>query len=288
MQNGFMATGGKNKFVALIMTITMCFFFLTACGQKLGKQITKVEHYPKCYEPIGILRANAEQLKNNVIGAAIGGAIIGGITGYLATGKAEGALAGVVVGAVAGATLGYLITSEVQSKSTAERFRVYNQTIDAEIAKLDQAVQAARMTLSCYGQSYNELNVQYNKNAVSKEEMLARLTEIRDGASEANTILLNYKDATAKNVQQFDEIVKAETQREQDRASQAEIKQLENANKKKLAAQESNVSKISDSLGVLTANANTQLEVLQAQEGSPAWAEADVIESLPVWVCTNF
>jgi uncharacterized protein YcfJ len=259
MQQKKISIRSNVRMIALIMLLVFPIAFLSACGAKLGKQITKVNYYPKCYEPVATLRKNASDMTRNVAGGAVLGAIGGAIIGYQATGDAGGAAVGAVAGAAIGAGLSYLITSEVQNKSTAERFKTYNQTIKAEIAKVDLGIQGARIALQCYTNEYKTLNSQYQKNAVSKPEMTARLTEIRDGATEAQTILHNYKDQITTNKKQFEDIVKVETQRPQGRASNNQITQLRRETQRSIDKSEKEYSAVDNGYTELVKIANAQL-----------------------------
>lgn len=262
-QNSFRT---RTRMVAIMLLLVLPLVFLSACGAKLGKQITKVNYYPKCYEPVATLRKNASELTKNVAAGAALGAIGGAIIGYQATGDAKGAVIGAVAGAVVGGGLSYLITSEVQAKSTAERFQAYNETINAEIAKVDLGVQGARMALQCYTNEYKALNASYQKGTVNKEEMLARLKEINDGATETQTILVNYKDIADKNVQQFEEIVKVERQRTQDKPTANQMRQLNSTRTKVVKAQKDVDIQIANATQ-LTGDIGKQINLLGSTAG---------------------
>ncbi|MDR3154492.1 MAG: hypothetical protein LBW85_09575, partial [Deltaproteobacteria bacterium] len=215
--------GGRALCAALAALI-----IVTGCaGQKLGKQTVVVKHYPTCYQPVTDMRRNAEQLNESVMKGAVGGAVTGAIAGLITGGGDwRHIAAGAAIGAISGATVSYLVTSETQSKAQAERFAMYTQTIDVDYRNLDQAVAAARITAQCYKQEYKKVERDFKAGRMSKEEMLERVAEIRDGSKDAATILRNYNDVAVANIQTYDEIVKAETTRTADRPSQSTMRRV--------------------------------------------------------------
>jgi uncharacterized membrane protein len=196
-------------------------------GQRLGTQTVRVNYYPDCYQPVTDMRQNAKKLNESVMKGAIGGAVAGAIAGLLTGGgDIRHVVAGAAIGAVAGATVSYLVTSDTQSKQQDERFAIYTQTMDVDYQNLDQAVGAARIAAACYKRAYTQVERDYKAGRMTREEMVSRVTEIRDGSKDAATILRNYNDVAVANIQTYEEIVKAETTRTNDRPPRARVSQV--------------------------------------------------------------
>ncbi|MDR2459348.1 MAG: hypothetical protein LBE38_00990 [Deltaproteobacteria bacterium] len=216
-------TKGARTMLVLSLSLVLMFFVSGCAGGKLGKQTVKVNYYPTCYQPVLDMRADAEKLNQDVMMGAVTGALLGGIAGVLSGGDWRQVAAGVVIGAVAGATISYLASSEVQAKAQAERFELYGKTLDVDFQNIDAAVASARITLECYQKEYTALEANYKAGLVPKEEMLARLQEIRDGTNDTAEILRNYNDVALANVKTYDNIMEAEVARTTDRPSAARV-----------------------------------------------------------------
>jgi nitrogen regulatory protein PII-like uncharacterized protein len=225
----FSAQAPRPLVAALVAALTLSLAFLSGCiAGKLGLQTVKVNYYPDCYKPITELRADSDKLKKNVLTGALTGALTG-VAGGAALGVARagnaatGALVGAAVGAAVDAGLTYVISDSLQQKARADRFASYNATLETELQSLNNAVTAGNFAAKCYSAAYKKLSNDYKRNKINREEMLARLKEIRDGSNDAKTILTNYKEESAKAIESFDEIVKLENERKEDRATKKEI-----------------------------------------------------------------
>jgi uncharacterized protein YcfJ len=221
-----------------ILTSFLCalliFAFAAGCaGSKLGKQSFKVNYYPDCYAPIQKIREEAQKLNRNVAAGAVGGAIAGALLGaVLGKGDKGDILIGAAAGAVVGAGLTYLISKEVQEKAQKERFEIYGQSMNEDYKKLDAAIISARQTQSCYVKTYKQIERDYKAGRYSREEMLARLQELRDGTAEAVYILKEYNDAAGESIQTYNEIIKTEQKRTTDRAEPKTIKTVSDGTKR--------------------------------------------------------
>jgi LysM repeat protein len=127
---------------------------------------------------------------------------------------------------VAGLAGSYLISSAIQEKALKERFAAYNSSIDAQTNNLNIAVKYAKKTCDCYDAAYKKLNASYQKGQVSKEEMLVRLKEIRDGNNDAIKVLEVFKAESVKHTETYAQIYKLEQNRTSDRASKGNLGQL--------------------------------------------------------------
>ncbi|MDR2350421.1 MAG: hypothetical protein LBF41_07375, partial [Deltaproteobacteria bacterium] len=128
--------------------------------------------------------------------------------------------------------LTYLISKDVQEKKQNERFEIYTQALDVDYANLDQAVAAARIAASCYKNSYRQLERDYKAGRVGKEEMLARLQEIRAGTGDAAAILKEFNDSAAENIQTYAEVVKQENTRKTDKLEAKDMRTVTQKTKK--------------------------------------------------------
>jgi hypothetical protein len=218
--------------VAAMAAVTL----LAGCaGSKLGAQTVKVQYYPDCYQPISDLRRDADEMNANVAKGAVGGALLGAIGGLIAGGGDwRYAVAGAAIGAVAGATVSYLVTDDIQTKNQAERFATYKETMDVDYKNLEAAVAAARIAQQCYKREYTKVEKAYSPagSTMPKEEMIARVTEIRDGSNDAITILTNYSDTAAANIETYDQVVQVERTRKADRPAASRVRTVTTANNK--------------------------------------------------------
>jgi len=118
----------------------------------------------------------------------------------------------------------------------------------------------------------------YKAGKIGKEEMVARLTEIRDGTNDANTILQNFNAEVAENQLVYQDIRKAEAKRSQG-LSQAQMKNM--ASKQ---GQLSSVSKEAEAelanMRRLTQLCDTQLKTITAQ--GPVGPVNMALQPLPV------
>jgi uncharacterized protein YcfJ len=222
-------TAGNSLICALLVI-----FFASGCATgKLGTKSFSTNFYPSCYQPVSELREDAKKLGKNVLGGAVMGALFGAAAGALLGDKTEDVILGTVIGAAAGAGISYLITTEVQNKAQKERYEIYSKNLETDYKNLDSAVAAARLTIDCYKNTYNQLNTDYQAGRISKDEMKKRLQEIRDGTNDAKLILTAFHDAAGEQVDTYAEIVKMETARKEDKLPAKSVGSIQ-GNAKKL------------------------------------------------------
>lgn len=201
----------------ILAVAVMALFLPLAAGctsAKHGKQITRVNYYPNCYQPIADLRKDDSNKTRNTVAGGVLGAAVGAAVGYMATGETKGALVGAAVGGVAGAASGYLISADIQKKSRAERFAAYNSAMDRDLRGMEFAVAAARSSSDCYEKSFKAAQKQYQAKQISKEEFLKRVEEIRSGTTEANNILRAYSAEVEKNQVVYQDVMANEARAE--------------------------------------------------------------------------
>jgi uncharacterized protein YcfJ len=220
----------------------------TGCGSKYGAKTVKVNYYPQCYQPIDDLRAAEEKVKKDMITGAALGAVTGMVVGLATTGSARGAAIGAGIGLVAGFAGSYLISKSMQEKSLQERYDAYNSTMDSEVNNLNIAVKMAKQTCDCYTAEYKRLNASYQKGQVSKEEMLVRLKEIRDGNNDAIKVLQVFKADAVKHNDTFAEIYKIEQDRPSDKLTKNQVSSL----RKKGNAVNKSVGQVDNTINLLT------------------------------------
>lgn len=247
--------------VSLVSCMALA-LFLGGCASKLGKQTVKPNFYRSCYQPIMQIRADEDAKARNTAAGAVAGAILGGVIGYQSKG-AKGAAIGAASGAIVGGAASYLITDSIQKKNQAERFAAYSQSIDQDIRGLQNAVAAAKLTSKCYENAYKDLDRAYKGGKISREEMVARLTEIRDGTNDANTILANYSAAIAENQMVYRDIQRAEAKKGSKSLSKSQMQTI-GSKEKQLSSINNETQKEIDALRQLNQRCNSQLKTITA------------------------
>ena len=165
---------------------------LTGCASTLPNKITRVEHYPKCYEPIQALRDTEYMVAKYAAGGALLGALGGVGTAILIKGRrtsAKDALIGGAVGALAGGTAGYFIGKSAKDKTMNQRLAQHISDIDDYSEKMDKSIFAARAAQDCYSASFDRAVADYKAQRISKEDFDRRYVEISDGMTEAGMFL---------------------------------------------------------------------------------------------------
>jgi outer membrane lipoprotein SlyB len=159
------------------------------CSSKYGPRQATVDYYPECYAPIQELRSSESDFGGTVVFGAVLGALLGAAIGAMSSGDSRGALIGAGMGAAAGTIGGHAYARNREQQQEAERFDAYARALDADSAQANSAVLAAREANRCYTERYELAFAQYQENKIGKPGLDARLTEIRDGLSEAEYIL---------------------------------------------------------------------------------------------------
>ncbi|MBG3878831.1 hypothetical protein FVW20_17960 [Desulfovibrio oxamicus] len=188
----------------LVVLAMIALLGLTGCASKnLPPKITDVNYYPQCYQTIGDLRDADKKATQSAVIGAVGGAVVGGVVGYLATGRAEGALIGAGAGALAGGTLGYAAQRQKDISDTRTRYVSYVKDISNDIKQMDQLALAAKAASGCYDQQFVLLAAQYKNKQISKEEYTLRYQEIRNGLTEAASLLGQVYTGAKEKEQQY-------------------------------------------------------------------------------------
>ncbi|MDR1111076.1 MAG: hypothetical protein LBP92_10385 [Deltaproteobacteria bacterium] len=252
----------ERKSAPLVLILVASLLLSAGCGSKYGPQTVKVQYYPDCYQPVADLRSADEKMRKDVLTGALVGAATGLVVGLATSGTARGAVIGTAVGLVAGLAGSYLISSSLQEKALQERFAAYNTAIDAETNNLNVAVKFAKATCDCYSSSYKALKKAYQKGGMSKEEMLVRLKEIRDGNNDAIRVLEIYKADYVKHTETFDEVVRLEQARTADRAPKNTVSQF----KKKQTTFSAAAKRTDNTLDLLTKNNRIIEDEINARE----------------------
>ncbi|WMW65748.1 glycine zipper domain-containing protein [Nitratidesulfovibrio liaohensis] len=177
---------------------------LTGCASKnLPPKITDVNYYPQCYQTIGDLRdADRKAAQSAAVGAVVG-AVGGAAIGYLTTGRPAGALIGALGGAAVGGTIGYAAQRQKDITDTRSRYASYVKDISSDIKQMDQLTLAAKAASSCYDQQFTSLAEQFKNKQISKEEYTLRYQEIRNGLTEAASLLGQVYTGAKEKEQQY-------------------------------------------------------------------------------------
>ncbi len=158
------------------------------CASKYGAQMTEPTLYPTCYEPIRKLRSEENSsAKSTAAGAAIG-AIGGALIGY-AAGGGKGAAIGAASGAVAGGAAGYYYGEQQKIADENARMASYLRDLEGDISGLNATTASARMAIQCYQMKFNTALTQYKQGIITKPQLTAAYTEIKNGLTEAQNIL---------------------------------------------------------------------------------------------------
>jgi hypothetical protein len=169
-----------------------------------------------------------------------------------------------VAGAVVGGAASYLITDSIQKKNQSERFAAYSQSLDQDIRGLQNAVAAAKLTSKCYENAYLDLEKAYQAGQVSREEMVARLIEIRDGTHDANVILANYREAIAENQVVYRDIQRVEAKKGSKSLSSGQMQTINNK-EKQLSSISNDTQKEMEALRQLNQRCSSQLNTITAR-----------------------
>lgn len=163
---------------------------LSGCVKsQYGEQITPVNYYPQCYQPIGDLRADEHEVAKSTAAGAVGGALLGAAIGGLASGDWRGAVAGAAVGGATGAVAGNVYGKQKQAKRDAEYMAYYAQMLDEDTASMNRATAAAKVATQCYNDEFKRAVEDYKARRISREELQTRYEEIRAGLQEVSYVL---------------------------------------------------------------------------------------------------
>lgn len=196
---------------AWIMMVLL--FGLGGCASKYGTQNTSVTYYPGCYRPIADLRENEHSTAQGTATGAVIGALGGALIGLLATGgKWQGAVIGGATGGVAGTMAGNMYARKQQEADDNRRLASYLQNLDGDISNLDLTSAAARASLQCYDNQFNQLIAAIRARQIDRMSAAARYAEISSGREEAIAILGNAVQYGRNLDQQYEEAFMSEEQ----------------------------------------------------------------------------
>ena len=175
-----------------IATLVIASTLLTSgCASRYGEQITNVKHYGQCYAPISELRAAEAKSDNTVIGGAVGGALLGALAGAAIDSKnpGRGALIGAAAGAAVGAGAGYAVAKHREIEEDKARYASYINEMDADLQNATGVQLAANNARKCYESQFKKAVADYKSKRISRAEFDEKFAEIRNGLTEATTIL---------------------------------------------------------------------------------------------------
>ncbi|MEG2172662.1 MAG: glycine zipper domain-containing protein [Desulfovibrionaceae bacterium] len=187
-------------------------FVATGCTSKYGPQMTQVNYYPQCYQPISELRQDENSAgTSTAVGAGVG-VLLGALIGGLATGKAEGAVVGAVAGGATGAVAGNVYGKNQQAKTDQQKVNSYLQQLDGESANMDRATAAAKVATKCYDRQFQQAAAEFKNGSMTRQDFTNRYTEIRSGLEETSRILQHTASKMAEKDAQYQQVLTAEQQ----------------------------------------------------------------------------
>lgn len=194
----------------IIACIAALFLIGTGCTSKYGPQMTTVNYYPQCYQPISELRQDENSAgKSAAVGAGMG-ALLGALVGGLATGKAEGALIGAAAGGATGAIAGHAYGKNKQDRADKQKTQAYLSQLDGESGAMDRATAAAKVATKCYDQQFQQAAAGFKSGQLTRQDFSNRYTEIRTGLEETARILNNTATTMAQKDSQYQEVLAAD------------------------------------------------------------------------------
>ena len=179
----------QRSLVAILM-LCLASVGLSGCASTYGKQTTKVELYPDCYEPIKTLRKEENRPVNSAVtGAAAAGFFTLATCAIINRDVSASCVGQAAVSAAAGATAGYFLGVQQKSRDENSRMAYYLQDIEGDISGLNIATASARMSIQCYQKKFDASLAQYKKKSISREQLEASYKEIKSGLDESQRIL---------------------------------------------------------------------------------------------------
>lgn len=200
----------------LLAAFALICFMATGCTSKYGPQLTTVNYYPQCYQPISELRKDENSAgKSAAVGAGVG-VLLGALIGGLATGKAEGALVGAAAGGATGAVAGHAYGKNQQDKNDQQKVNAYLQQLDGESSSMDRATAAAKVSTQCYDRQFKQAAADFKSGQITRQDFSDRYAEIRTGLEETSRILRLTADRMAEKDDQYQQVLAAEQEQEYD------------------------------------------------------------------------
>ena len=199
---------------APLILLLLCTVGVTGCTSKYGAQMTKVENYPDCYEPIAELRKSEYGVEKSAAGGALLGALVGAAAGYMATGKAGGAAVGAAAGAAVGGAAGYYLGKTSQDEADAARLARYSSDLDGNISEVDKATAGAKVARLCYERQFAVAVSEFKSGHITKDQFRSRYEEVTSGMQEAAFILGETNKYSTKVAGDYRQAVDTEAERQ--------------------------------------------------------------------------
>lgn len=185
-------------------------FMATGCTSKYGPQMTSVNYYPQCYQPISELRQDENSAGTSTAVGAGMGVLLGALIGGLATGKAEGALVGAAAGGATGAVAGNVYGKNQQKKTDQQKLQAYLHQLDGESSNMDRASAAAKVSTKCYDKQFQQAAADFKSGKITRQDFSNRYGEIRSGLEETSRILKLTAEKMAEKDAQYHQVLAAE------------------------------------------------------------------------------
>lgn len=198
----------KKTITILVVALLMA----TGCTSKYGNQLTNVNYYPTCYDPIGELRASEERVQTGTGAGMAVGAVLGALIGYAVTGKASGAVVGAAAGTAAGGVAGYGIAKHRENINADERMAAYNTEMNSDMSRMDIVTLSATKARQCYENAFEQARVDLKAKRITTAEFDARYQEIRSGLVESSTILGEVSTNMASRDKEYNDALAYEAQ----------------------------------------------------------------------------
>ena len=189
----------------ITLFLVVALLISTGCTSKYGNQLTNVNYYPTCYDPIGELRASEERVQTGTGAGLAIGAVLGGLLGYAVTGDATGAVVGAAAGAAVGGVTGYGIAKHRENTNADERMAAYNTEMNNDMSRMDIVTVSAGQARQCYENAFEQARADFKANRITRAEFESRYQEIRSGLVESSSILGEMSTSMASRDQEYNE-----------------------------------------------------------------------------------
>ncbi|MDR1855577.1 MAG: hypothetical protein LBR22_00215 [Desulfovibrio sp.] len=192
-----------HKTISIFGILLIACMLSVSCTSKYGAKKMVANYYPQCYQPISQLRADENTGTTSAVIGAAAGAVVGAAVGAVSTRSVQGAVAGAAAGAAAGG-LGGLVVGKAQKKAQDDAMlRQYAMKLDEDTSQMTRETAAAKVSLKCYTEQFNELKAQYTSGAMNKIDYIKHFDEIRAGLTELSTMLDESTLAIAEKETQY-------------------------------------------------------------------------------------
>ena len=229
----------KKTIALLVITLLMA----TGCTSKYGNQLTDVNYYPSCYDPIGELRASEERVQTGAGAGMAVGAVLGALIGYAVTGKARGALVGAAAGTAVGGVAGYGIAKHRENINAEERMAAYNTEMNSDMSKMDIVTLSATRARQCYENAFEQARADLKAKRITTAEFDSRYQEIRSGLVESSSILGDLSTNMASRDKEYNEALAYEAEQKNMPVPNPEVYTLANQSNEPVKAKSKTKSK---------------------------------------------